>query len=107
VSTPPLPTAGFVVPATHPCLPGHFPGRPVVPGVVLLDRAIEAARAAGLLDDPAAGARIPAAKFLRPVLPEERVTLRFARTSGGRLTFAGHVAGQLAFRGEIEWGEIA
>lgn len=25
------------IPADHPCLPGHFPGRPIVPAVVILD----------------------------------------------------------------------
>lgn len=25
------------IPAEHPCLPGHFPGKPVVPAVVILD----------------------------------------------------------------------
>ncbi len=25
------------IPTDHPCLPGHFPGRPIVPAVVILD----------------------------------------------------------------------
>jgi 3-hydroxyacyl-[acyl-carrier-protein] dehydratase len=32
----------FSVPAGHPSLPGHFPGNPVVPGVLLLDRVLQA-----------------------------------------------------------------
>ncbi|MGB1581150.1 MAG: hypothetical protein ACPHER_06555 [Nevskiales bacterium] len=54
--------------ADHPSLPGHFPGRPVVPGVVILDCVREALqsrypqhRLAGL----------PAVKFLAPLLPEQ------------------------------------
>ena len=57
-----------MIPADHPCLPGHFPGRPIVPGVVVLDRvlaAIEAQHGAlGVL-------RMPQVKFLQPLLPEQ------------------------------------
>lgn len=56
----------------HPALPGHFPGRPVVPGVVLLDRLRLALLEA--LPDATESVRItalPAVKFLRPVLPEQ------------------------------------
>ncbi len=51
----------------HPALPGHFPGQPVVPGVVLLDWV---AAALGRWR----GQRIVAlaqVKFLRPLLPEQ------------------------------------
>lgn len=62
----------FAIPADHPCLPGHFPGRPLVPGVVLLERVIEAIEAA---HGPLAGLRLPQVKFLRPLLPDEDATI--------------------------------
>jgi acyl-CoA synthetase (AMP-forming)/AMP-acid ligase II len=56
---------------SHPALAGHFPNRPIVPGVLLL------ASVEDLLCD--AGLRViecVKAKFLAPVLPEQRVTIR-------------------------------
>ena len=32
-----MPEISLVVPTDHPCLAGHFPGNPIVPGVVILD----------------------------------------------------------------------
>jgi len=58
----------FSIPADHPSLPGHFPGRPLVPGVVLLDHVI-AAIEAGHGPLPALG--LPQVKFLQPLLPGE------------------------------------
>lgn len=58
----------FVVAPDHPCLPGHFPGRPLVPGVVLLEQAIAAIEAR----HGALGAmRLPQVKFVQPLLPGE------------------------------------
>jgi 3-hydroxymyristoyl/3-hydroxydecanoyl-(acyl carrier protein) dehydratase len=59
--------------ADHPSLPGHFPGRPIVPGVVLLDQAIAAAES--WLEQPLRIASLQQAKFTRPLLPEETATL--------------------------------
>lgn len=52
----------FVLDAGAACLEGHFPGRPVIPGVVLLDAALSAFS----LPPPV---RIDQAKFLKPCLP--------------------------------------
>src|SRR3546814_5615986 len=38
--------SGLVIGDDHPALPGHFPGRPIVPGVVIVDRVLDAIEAA-------------------------------------------------------------
>ncbi|MGJ4804758.1 hypothetical protein [Luteimonas sp. SDU82] len=62
----------FAIDPGHPCLPGHFPGRPVVPGVVILDRVVEAIEQA---HGPQPALRLPRVKFLQPLLPGERARI--------------------------------
>ncbi|MGT2490860.1 hypothetical protein ACU4GD_10865 [Cupriavidus basilensis] len=57
-------TAGFVIAPDHPALAGHFPGHPVVPGVVLLDHAIALIGAA--LAQPLEIFQLGSVKFLEP-----------------------------------------
>ena len=97
-------TAGDIVEsvriaATHPALPGHFPGHPVVPGVVLLDRiaaAIERSQGTRL-------AKIAAVKFLAPLKPEQDAELRITR-DGMRVYFRIDRDASPILRGE---GELA
>lgn len=56
----------FSIPVDHPALPGHFPGRPIVPGVVVLDRVLAAIEAQHGALGPL---RMPQVKFLQPLLP--------------------------------------
>jgi 3-hydroxyacyl-[acyl-carrier-protein] dehydratase len=59
----------------HPALAGHFPGRPIVPGVVLLDETLAAAERE--LGRALSLAGLTQAKFVRPLLPDETATLTF------------------------------
>ena len=58
----------FSISHDHPSLPGHFPGRPIVPGVVLLDRVVDAIEA---VNGPLPALRLPQVKFVQPLLPGE------------------------------------
>lgn len=79
---------GWTVPADHPAFPGHFPGLPIVPGVVLLDRAI-------LFAEEMLGERYPSglnwqvgnAKFFSPVAPEEALTFSLIKKPSGAIAF--------------------
>ncbi|MGH8441791.1 MAG: hypothetical protein ACRETF_02690 [Nevskiaceae bacterium] len=76
--------AQAVVPAGHPCLPGHFPGNPIVPGVLLLEHVIDAARAWRGANARLTG--LPAVKFLSPLAPAERFDIHL-EGQGARIRF--------------------
>jgi 3-hydroxymyristoyl/3-hydroxydecanoyl-(acyl carrier protein) dehydratase len=72
----------LTVPADHPAFAGHFPGAPILPGVVLLDMVLRLAPGAG------AGVRqITSAKFLSPVLPGESLVISYGDAAGAGLRF--------------------
>jgi 3-hydroxymyristoyl/3-hydroxydecanoyl-(acyl carrier protein) dehydratase len=78
-------SAALRVPAKHPALTGHFPGNPIVPGVVILDAVICAAEAW-----LGGGFRVHAlshAKFLASLKPDEAVRIELA-LRGPLLEFA-------------------
>ncbi len=58
----------FSIPPDHPSLAGHFPGRPIVPGVVVLEHVLEAIEA---VHGPLGLLRLPQVKFAQPLLPDE------------------------------------
>ena len=64
----PTPPAHQCIGADHPALAGHFPGHPVVPGVLLLDRVVRHAAAQHPEAGPVTGFR--AVKFHAPLGPE-------------------------------------
>lgn len=93
------------IPADHPALPGHFPGNPVVPGVVLLELIQRQARVlAGFRDGPAHWQRI---KFLRPVRPEQPIRLHIDGAAD-RFSFAIQTEdGDTVARGQCRHGRVA
>lgn len=73
-----------VIAADHPCLAGHFPDNPVVPGVLLLDSVGHALRQW----KPACRiAGIAQAKFHQPLCPEQRFTIRLIEKNPHSIQF--------------------
>ncbi len=75
------PPADLGITSDHPAYRGHFPGDPVLPGVVLLDAALRRLAAAGLIDPAACDVRW--FKFTASVRPPDRVALEVAQDAEG------------------------
>ena len=74
----------FVVAAEHPSLPGHFPGTPVVPGVVVLDHVLQLGER--WQGRPLGARGLKQVKFHSPLLAEERADVSL-ELEGDTLSF--------------------
>lgn len=73
------------IPVDHPAFAGHFPGTPIVPGVVLLDEVMYAIGSdTGM---PATAWQISSVKFLSPLKPGEPVIIEHEQSANGAIKF--------------------
>ena len=90
-----------IISADHPSLPGHFPGVPLVPGVVILDEVLAA------LDEWRKDCQITGirtVKFLVPLNPDEPFTIRFSASGdgGGEVNFSCGVEDRTIVEGRLQ-----
>jgi 3-hydroxymyristoyl/3-hydroxydecanoyl-(acyl carrier protein) dehydratase len=94
-----------VIGADHPSLPGHFPGAPLVPGVVILDEVI-AALTEWRENSQLSGIRL--VKFLAPLQPEQAFTiaLSLGNEHAAEVNFCCRAEDRVIVEGQLEvvWG---
>lgn len=83
----------------HPSLAGHFPGHPVVPGVVLLSEVIETLRRSSGVPSVTG---LPMVKFSSPLKPGELVTIQVDQDEAALVSFSCRVGTRLIASGVIE-----
>ena len=75
----------WTIPVDHPAFAGHFPGRAILPGVLLLDAALNAILAG--CEISLVGVEISATKFLSPATPGDELCIQYARAATGSIRF--------------------
>ena len=97
--------ASGIIRADHPTLPGHFPGAPLVPGVVILDEVL-AALIEWRQDSQLTGIRM--VKFLAPLQPEQVFTISFSvrNDHAAEVNFCCRAEDRVIVEGQLElaWG---
>ena len=78
-------TKRWTIAPDHPALAGHFPGNPILPGVLLLDAALHAiAQATGIALDRC---EISSVKFLSPARPGDELLIQHTVLASGAIRF--------------------
>ena len=94
-----------IIRANHPTLPGHFPGTPLVPGVVILDEVL-AALIEWRQDSQLTGIRM--VKFLAPLQPEQAFTISLSARNehAEEVNFCCRAEDRVIVEGQLEvaWG---
>lgn len=90
-------TVAQVIPADHPSLAGHFPGNPIVPGVVILEEVCAAlAQRVGHCKLQA----IPSVKFIAPLRPGQAFAIHLS-VEDQQVKFRCTVGEQLIAQGQL------
>lgn len=87
------------VPDDHPCLAGHFPGKPIVPAVLMLELVAEAARDA---IGPLRVSAVRSAKFVAPLSPAQTMDIHLD-WDAAQIRFRCARAGQPLAQGVLEY----
>ena len=90
-----------VIRANHPSLAGHFPGTPLVPGVLILDEVLAA------LQDWHKDCELTAirmVKFLQPLKPEQLFTICFSMSNddASEVNFCCRIEDRVIVEGRLE-----
>ena len=86
----------------HPTLSGHFPGHPVVPGVVILDEVVETLRE--LYGQGVVATGLPSVKLSSPLSPGEPLTIIIEQEDEGAASFICMVETRRVATGTIHFG---
>ncbi len=101
MDTPAHATRRVEIAVDHPAFAGHFPGRPMLPGVALVAEAMEAAAADPALARAIGPApRLSVVKFLAPVLPGATLEIAF-RLDARAVSFSIGEQGRVAATGQF------
>lgn len=91
------------IPSSGPLFEGHFPGRPILPAVALLDRTVRALAASGA---PEALRGVANLRLRRPIAPGDVLDLESpAPSPDGRARFEVHRAAEVVADGVLFLGE--
>ena len=85
----------------HPALPGHFPGHPVVPGVLVMDEVIETLREH--CGQAVIVTGLPLVKLSSPLLPGERLTIELEQDAADTAAFTCRVGHRIVAAGSIRF----
>ncbi|MCU7844757.1 MAG: hypothetical protein KZQ93_13045 [Candidatus Thiodiazotropha sp. (ex Monitilora ramsayi)] len=86
----------------HPCLAGHFPGNPIIPGTLILDRVIETLQKS---NPHLTVSEVVNVKFLRPLQPDEHFTISY-RIKSNELYFDCRVGDALLSSGRLKLSRL-
>lgn len=91
----------LTIPKEHPALAGHFPGFPIVPGVLVLDEVIETLKAR--YGDGLVVTGLPAVKLSSPLKPEEPLMITIETEDADTAAFMCRVGSRLIASGSIRY----